>query len=411
MLRAMRVLTVGNMYPPHHLGGYELMWRAAVRELRAEGHAARVLTTDHRERTVDPEIPEDDDVHRELEWYWSDHRFPRYRLRRRLAIERHNRAVLADHLTDFRPDVVCWFAMGGMSLSMLEQVRRAGLAAAGAVHDDWMIYARGVDGWQRAFDRPGLRRLAERLTGVPTGVRIDRAASWSFVSEYVRERAVAAGLDVGACPVIHSGIDEQRFEPAPAREWQNNILCLGRIDPRKGVATAIKALPELPGYTLRCVGGGDQAHLDELRQTAAELAVGDRVRFETLPRSEVPTAYATADVLAFCVSWPEPFGLVPLEAMAVGRPVVATGTGGSAEFLEHEGNCLLVARDDPQALAAAIGRIAADPALRERLREGGFATAARFTERRFAVGLRQLIEQRAQIGGRPERAPADRSDR
>ena len=44
----MRVLTVGNMYPPHHLGGYELVWRAAVRHLRSLGHEASVLTTDFR---------------------------------------------------------------------------------------------------------------------------------------------------------------------------------------------------------------------------------------------------------------------------------------------------------------------------------------------------------------------------
>ena len=62
----MRILTVGNMYPPHHLGGYELMWRSAVAHHRAAGHDVRVLTTDWHEHYVDASTPEDADVHREL---------------------------------------------------------------------------------------------------------------------------------------------------------------------------------------------------------------------------------------------------------------------------------------------------------------------------------------------------------
>jgi glycosyltransferase involved in cell wall biosynthesis len=69
--------------------------------------------------------------------------------------------------------------------------------------------------------------------------------------------------------------------------------------------------------------------------------------------------------------------------MGVGRPVIATGVGGSAEFLRDEENCLLVPRGDADALRAAIRRLAADEALRERLREGGFATARRLTLSRF----------------------------
>jgi glycogen(starch) synthase len=78
----------------------------------------------------------------------------------------------------------------------------------------------------------------------------------------------------------------------------------------------------------------------------------------------------------FPVRWSEPWGLVPLEAMGVGRPVVATGQGGSGEYLAHEQNSLLFPAEDPEALAAALRRLSEDPALRERLREGGRATAA-----------------------------------
>src|SRR5438067_13003386 len=127
------------MYPPHHLGGYELMWRSTVRRLREGGHEVRVLTTDWRADFVDPSAPEGDDVHRDLGWYWSEHECPRRSLRDRVALERRNRDVLARHLEEHRPDVLNWWAMGGMSLSLVEQGRRAGLPAAGVIVDDWLL--------------------------------------------------------------------------------------------------------------------------------------------------------------------------------------------------------------------------------------------------------------------------------
>jgi glycogen(starch) synthase len=379
----MRVLTVGNMYPPHHLGGYELIWRSAVERMRAAGHEVRVLTTDHREANPDPAIAEDADVVRGLRWYWRDHEFPRLGHRERLRIERHNLELLDRQIADFRPQLLSWWAMGGMSLSLLARPRNGGLPAAGVVIDEWMVYGPRVDGWQRTFARPLLGPLAQAATGVPTGVDIAASAEWIFASAYLRERAVAGGIAVQDSEVVHPGIDPSSFPQAPEGEWRGRLLCLGRIDPRKGIETAIRALPELADCTLRCVGSGDPAHLDELRLLAERLAVAERVRFERLPRARVGSAYADADALAFCVTWPEPFGLVPLESMAVGRPVIANGTGGSGEYLRDGDNCLLIAPEDPAALAAAVRRLAAEPKLRHRLRQSGVVTAAQHSEERF----------------------------
>jgi glycosyltransferase involved in cell wall biosynthesis len=88
--------------------------------------------------------------------------------------------------------------------------------------------------------------------------------------------------------------------------------------------------------------------------------------------------------------WDEPFGLVPLEAMTQGAPVVATRRGGSAEFLADGGNCLEVTADDPGGVAAAVRRLAGDAALRRRLIEGGRKTAARYTAERLADTLERI---------------------
>lgn len=390
----MRVLTVGNMYPPHHLGGYELVWQSAVRRLRALGHDARVLTTDTQIPSATG--PEDDDVHRELRWWWHDHAFPRRSLRERLAIERHNAAALGRHLDELQPDVVAWWSMGGMSLSLIERVRRRGLPAVGFVHDDWLDYGPRADAWLRMFaKRPRLGALAERRFGIPTSVDFDHAARWVFVSETTRRRAIAAGRNPADSGIAHSGIDPSYVDPRPEREWGWRLLYVGRIDPRKGIDTAVAALEHLPEQaTLTIVGEGDRDAERAFGEQADRIGVADRIRrmgFRT--RAELPAEYEASDVVVFPVTWEEPWGLVPIEAMALGRPVVATGRGGSGEYLRDGENALVFPAGDAQALAAAVRRLADDGALRARLREGGQATAPLHTEDVFNAAVVAELER------------------
>jgi glycogen(starch) synthase len=386
-----RVLTVGNLYPPHHQGGYELVWRSAVEHLRGLGHTVRVLAADHREAGVT--APDDPDVHRDLRWYWRDFAFPRMSLPARLALERDNAAVLRRHVDDLRPDVVSWWSMGGMSLSLIEQARRAGLPAVAFVHDEWLIYGPRVDGWLRLFaKRPRLGALVARRTGLPTRVEFPAAAEYVFVSDTVRRKS--PGLPRTA--VAHSGIDPSFIDPRPERPWSWRLLSVGRIDERKGIGTAIEALTHLPDATLTVVGSGDEETLTKLRAQAADLGLENRVEFAgSRPRAELPDTYAEHDVALFPVLWEEPWGLVPIEAMALGRPVVATGRGGSGEYLRDGENCLLYAAGDASALAAAVRRLAAEPDLRARLHEGGLETAPLHTETVFNDAVVRHLEAAA----------------
>ena len=113
------------------------------------------------------------------------------------------------------------------------------------------------------------------------------------------------------------------------------------------------------------------------------------------PADRVHEVYASADAILFPVEWPEPWGLVPLEAMSVGRPVVATGTGGSGEYLRDEENCLLFEPGDAEALAACVRRLAGDPGLRARLVAGGRETAAHFTADAFEQRVVSELETSA----------------
>jgi glycogen(starch) synthase len=385
-----RVLTVGNMYPPHHYGGYELVWRSAVEHLRARGHEARVLTTDVRTDSVEADPP---DVHRELRWRLRDGEFAQLGRRETIELARHNHRTLDRHLEDLRPDVVAWWSMGGLTLTMLETVRRRGIPAVAFVHDDWLDYGRWADSWLHMFRgrRARLAPLADLMTGIPARVDFDGAASYVFVSEWTRRHALAQGLGLRRTGVAHSGIHEEFLAPAPVTEWGWRLLYVGRLDPRKGVDTAVEAMAKLPDQArLELIGGWDPREEERLRRLARDTAAGEKVHFAgQLERSAIADAYVRCDAVVFPVIWEEPWGLVPLEAMAKGRPVVATGRGGSAEYLRDGENCLLFEAGDAEALAAAVGRLGDDPALRVRLREGGLETAPKHTE----AGLNEAVEQ------------------
>jgi glycosyltransferase involved in cell wall biosynthesis len=388
-----RVLSVGNLYPPASLGGYELVWRSWVEHMRGRGHQVHVLTSDHRADETEPAA----EVERELHLYWADHEFPRMSRRERVELERHNAAVLDARLGELAPDAVAWWAMGGMSLSLIERVHRRKLPAVGMVCDDWMLYGPKVDAWAGMFlDRPRIAAAAERLTGLVAQIELGQAAHWLFLSETLRRRALDGGVDIGTSEICNRGADDAVFRPTPPREWGWRLAYIGRIDERKGIDTAIEALAELPAEARLVIdGSGDDRHTAELRDLAARLGVGERVEFTLTPRDRIAEAYKEADAILFPVRWDEPWGLVPLEAMAVGRPVIATGRGGSGEYLSDRRNSLLFEPSDAGGLAAAVRELAGDPQLRERLVEGGFETGARFSEGAFNEQIERALEREA----------------
>jgi glycosyltransferase involved in cell wall biosynthesis len=244
------------------------------------------------------------------------------------------------------------------------------------VCDEWPVYGPRLDAWR-----------SRRGGGVPDPA--DATICW--VSDWLRRRVLER---TGWAPrhetVTGSGIDLDDFalrEPDD-RRWRWRLLGVGRVEPRKGFAAAVEALAQLPAEaTLHIAGPDDGSHADELRELGRAHGVADRLTFGAVRRSELAGVYAEADAVLFTSDWNEPFGLVPLEAMACATPVVAAPTGGAREFLVDGENCLAVPAADPTAIAAACRRLAADPALRQRLVAAGRRTAAERTTDRLAEVL------------------------
>jgi glycosyltransferase-like protein len=219
------------------------------------------------------------------------------------------------------------------------------------------------------------------------------------------------GIDA---PVVHNGVDlAVRRPPADeaAREADRRrlgldgtvaVLAVGGVEPRKNSLTLLRAFarvaPGLAAATGRkpvvVVVGGETLFDYRDYRTAYERELAGLVRAGTLPADAVrilgpveeeviAACYRAADVLAF-PSIAEGWGLVVLEAQASGLPVVASDIEVLHEYLQDGVNALLVPPYDEEALGAALVRVATDPVLASRLRQGGFATARQFDWRSSA---------------------------
>ena len=393
-----RILVITNMYPPHHLGGYELSCRDVMDRLRERGHEVEVLTTDMRLPSVeDPPHERAHGVHRDLKFYWDDHRLLSPPFLRKLTIERGNQRALESAIARHRPDVVSAWAMGAMSLGLLTTVVDRGIPLVLNLGDEWPWYGPNIDAWMRPLlAHPLVARAVRIATGVPTSLPdLGERAAWCYVSGMIRRSVESKSRwRPRIAGVTYSGFDAADFpildEPPPERPWRWRLLHVGRLDERKGVHVAIRALAHLPAEaTLDIIGRGDERYAATLRGLAGELGLGDRVRFSVTGRDELRNRYREADVCVFPTVWEEPFGLVPLESMACGTPVVATGTGGSGEFLIDGANCLIVPPEDHDATASAVAKLAGDPGLRADLVAGGLRTARELSLDRYADVLEE----------------------
>jgi D-inositol-3-phosphate glycosyltransferase len=153
----------------------------------------------------------------------------------------------------------------------------------------------------------------------------------------------------------------------PARRQPHRLLCVGRLVERKGIGEVVASLAQVPHAELLVAGGPerdglvDDVEVRRLMGLAEVSGVVDRVRFlGRVGRADLPALIRSADVVV-CVPWYEPFGIVPLEAMACGVPVVASAVGGLIDTVVDGVTGVHVPPRDPTAVAAAVQSLLADP--------------------------------------------------
>jgi glycosyltransferase involved in cell wall biosynthesis len=229
----------------------------------------------------------------------------------------------------------------------------------------------------------------------------------------------AVGVPAAQISVVPCGVDTGLFTPdgpVARRNGRPRLLALGRLVERKGVATVIAALARLPDAELVVAGGPDRADLDtsddfgRLREAASRYGVTKRVIYTgSVARPDVPALIRSADVVV-CVPWYEPFGIVPLEAMACGVPVVASAVGGLADSIVDRQTGWLVPARDPAALAGALGTLLADPGKRAALGAAGMQRArSHYSWRRVAIQTEQVYRRLGADAGRGALIAVNRS--
>jgi len=191
--------------------------------------------------------------------------------------------------------------------------------------------------------------------------------------------------------VVPNAVDVFRnTDVSPVSARAKKVGFIGRLDPVKRIPDLIAAVAQLPTDVTLDVWGEGSAR-KEIEFTVAKFGLADRV---TLHGAIASPAVALQQIDCLVLpSMAEGFGLVLIEAMNAGVPVVATNVAGIRDVVRHEYNGLLVPVNNPASLAAAIGRVLAEPALREKLIANGHReVAARFSWDRVLAMYRAALE-------------------
>ncbi len=357
----MRVLFVTNFYPPGHLGGYGLYCEETAIGLRSLGHDVLVLTSE-----LDySHFPENDRwVHRILKFdpTLSSSEIPLLNKRR-----------IRNEVSEWTPDVaVVWNSFGLGHDATFSALSSIPTTAYLMLHD----LAR--------FGPNNLKKM-----------------TLLAASQIIRFHFIAMGFRGNLLHLVYPGIEVLPKRPAPPNDPTVKLLFCGRLVGYKGLHVALGAMSSLPGnFRLTVLGKPDADSLDyaeEIEKMIIKKDLGDRVSLKgRLPRETMRSQYSEHDIVLFPSLWEEPLGLVVLEAMSSGIPVISSRLGAPVELITHGRTGLLFEPGNPEDLANKI-RILENPGIRSEMgRAALISTQQRFSMERFLNQLESELEDLAQ---------------
>ena len=205
--------------------------------------------------------------------------------------------------------------------------------------------------------------------------------------------------------VIFNGVNFSEFENVKPHHYERPyILSLGRLAPQKGFHTLIQAFAKSGlADSMVLVIGGDGPEMDNLRNFANNLGLADRINFAGRLGREGVASYLAGCQFFVLASPAEPFGIVIIEAMAAGAPVIAVNNAGPAEIITDGVNGLLVDRSEPELLAAAMQKVRSDHDLACRMGKAAKQRASEFAWPKIASEYLSAYAAAA-AGVRPQNA-------
>lgn len=251
-----------------------------------------------------------------------------------------------------------------LCLSALAESQAINVGTFHACHEQSAAYWLG---------QPIMRKLGKKLHGK---IAVSQPAL-TYISKYLP----------GDYHIIPNGVDTQHYQVnGPVREefkdGKLNILFVGRLEERKGVGDLIRACAvvknSFPNFRLIIAGPGIRLR-GYYEMLARTLLNNHTVFTKFVPYNELPQYYRTADIFCAPANGGESFGIVLLEAMASGKPVVATNIAGYASVLTHGQEGLLAKPSNHRSLAAALLTLLKDKQMRARMAEQGLLTAEKYS--------------------------------
>jgi glycosyltransferase involved in cell wall biosynthesis len=187
------------------------------------------------------------------------------------------------------------------------------------------------------------------------------------VSEYMQNALRKDGIES-----IHIPNATELFAYTPIDLMSQELLFVGRLEDTKGVQFIMKAMPNIlsifPDARLSIAGRG--SYEERLRELAKELKIENSVRFMGhLSRDELQSAYNTSSLVIMPSVWPESFGLVGIEAMSAGRPVMATNIGGTSDWLRDNHAGFAIGVENAEEISEKVIAYLQDPNLRTQMSE------------------------------------------
>ncbi|RLC89594.1 MAG: hypothetical protein DRI79_06465 [Chloroflexi bacterium] len=360
------------------LGGVATAVAALARTLRTAGHTVRIFTA------ADPS-------HATLELDVAG--FPALRYERlpggRVVVAP---VGLARELAAFRPDVIHNHSMAAMGTQALAAARWLDVPILGTCH----IYLAGFLGYAPLpLDRvPLMDEAAWRYTVT----FFNRFPLVTAPSQVMARELIAHGLRVPVV-AVSNGVDTRLFHPGPQISGKDSVTVLhvGRLSYEKNVDLLLRAFARVAEQhpTARLTIVGDGPDREALARLAGELGLGESVRFTGfVPHEQLPALYRAADLFA-TASTIETQGLVVLEAMACGLPVIGVDALALPEVVHHGVNGLLAPAGDEVALAQRLACLIADASLRHRMGAASRRLAERHSLERIAAQYERLYRQAA----------------
>ena len=389
MPKPLKIAHVVRRYSPAEWGGTETVVMHTVEEQRALGHDPRVFCT----AALQPPDARSTENVAFFPYFYPYFPMP---AADRLKLDKKGGSPYAPKLfkavAAFRPDVIHIHAGGRLACAAVKLAKRLGVPSVISLH-----------GGAAAVPASELDEMLKPLKGkFPYGAILDRLFGLRFdplakvdviiCISHEEERRLKEKYPGRNVQYLPNGVDGGKVRAA-ARPG-SNILCVSRIDYQKNQLALVELLAARPGCRLTLVGPiTARWYADKIAARAKELGVGDRLTLVPgLPpgSAELEAAFASANVFVL-PSVHEPFGIVALEAMARGIPLIASNVGGLPDFVKDGENGLLFDPSDPANLVRAFDRLVALPPERiEAMVSAARATADQFTWRSVIDRLMRL---------------------